>query len=91
MSSIKSTVAPPGPGSVRAVAERLQVSIPTIYAALAAGHLRAFRIGRSVRITDDAVAEFIREGEAGFKLLPAVVDNRAAAVEARRAARAVQK
>ncbi|MPZ85229.1 MAG: helix-turn-helix domain-containing protein [Actinophytocola sp.] len=46
---------------VRAVAEMYDVSVSTIYRAIEAGHLAAFRIGAgkgAVRIPEDALAAF---------------------------------
>lgn len=47
---------------VRAVAERLDVSVATVYRAVESGALRALKIGRSagaIRIPESAVVEYI--------------------------------
>jgi len=44
-------------------AERLRVSRTALFARMKSGDLRSFRVGRSRRISDVALAEFIRKLE----------------------------
>jgi excisionase family DNA binding protein len=76
--SISSSVNAPVAGSVRHAAARLGVTPPTIYALIAAGKLRAYKIGRATRITDEAIADYIRAAEAACPLVRRNVDEVAA-------------
>lgn len=52
--------------TVKKVAERLQVSIGTIYAAVADGRLRCYRLGRgrgTIRIAEDGLQEFLASSQ----------------------------
>ena len=52
--------------TVKKVAERLQVSIGTIYAAIADGRLRCYRLGRgrgAIRISEEAIQGFLASSE----------------------------
>jgi excisionase family DNA binding protein len=46
--------------TVHEIASRLRVSPMTIYRAVAAEELHALRIGRSIRITERALDEYLR-------------------------------
>jgi excisionase family DNA binding protein len=50
----------PKPGSTAHAARRIGVSIPTVYRLIHEGHLRAFKIGRATRISDEAIADCIK-------------------------------
>ncbi|MDR2567304.1 MAG: helix-turn-helix domain-containing protein [Bifidobacteriaceae bacterium] len=47
--------------TVSEVAETLRVSDMTIYRLIAAGELRALKVGRSYRIPAEALAEWLRD------------------------------
>lgn len=47
------------PGSVPYAGERLGISIPTVYRLMREGRLRAFKIGRATRISDQAISDCI--------------------------------
>lgn len=49
--------------TVRDVAERLQVSTRTVNRLLTDGTIKVTRIGRSVRITEEALHAFLTEGD----------------------------
>lgn len=52
---------------VRAVAERLSCSPATVYALIASGKLRHYRIGTgrgAIRVSEDQIAEFLSGAEA---------------------------
>lgn len=52
------------PGSIQHAAQRLMVCVPAVYKLIEEGKLRAFKIGRSTRITDQAIDECIAALEA---------------------------
>ena len=52
------------PDSIQHAAAKLGVSIPTVYQLIKARKLRVYRIGRAIRVTDEAIAECICELEA---------------------------
>jgi excisionase family DNA binding protein len=57
-------IEPAKPGSLKRAAERIGVSLPTLYELIAAGKLRTYHVGRAHRVTDEAVAECIAALEA---------------------------
>lgn len=48
---------------VSEVAERLRVSKMTVYRLIEAGEMKSVRIGRSIRISGAAFAEYLRRAE----------------------------
>lgn len=69
---------------VKQAAERLEVSPATIYALIAAGKLRCYRIGAgrgSIRIDETHLAEFLRAAESGSGPPPAPAPTPAAQVK----------
>jgi excisionase family DNA binding protein len=59
--------------TVKAVAERLSCSTATVYGLIAAGRLRHYRIGTgrgAIRITEEQLAEFLSDAEAGVLVPP---------------------
>jgi excisionase family DNA binding protein len=52
-------IALPKPGTVDHAAHRLRLSVPTTYRLLKEGKLRAFKVGRATRITDQAIDDCI--------------------------------
>jgi excisionase family DNA binding protein len=59
---------------VRDVAERLEVSVATVYAMVARGKLRCTRVGAGrgvIRISEDQLAEFLRANEPSEAQQPA--------------------
>ena len=49
--------------TIKDVAERLQVSGRTIHRLIAAGDLIVIRIGRSVRVSEQALKAFLTQGD----------------------------
>ena len=45
--------------SPREVADQLKVSVGSVYKALAKGHLQCYRIGKTIRITEQQLTEFL--------------------------------
>lgn len=58
---------------VKSVAERLQCSPATVYALIASGKLRHYRIGTgrgAIRVSEDQIAEFLSGAEAKSTAAP---------------------
>jgi len=45
------------------VAEKLKLNVETVYDLINAGKLRAFKIGKRYRITEEALQDFIKSEE----------------------------
>src|SRR5436309_2618494 len=56
----KTTMTTPTVHTAEEVAELLKVSVRTVYRAIEAGKIRAFRIGKSWRISQEALDAFIK-------------------------------
>jgi excisionase family DNA binding protein len=56
--------------SRREAAEALGVSIDTVAALIAAGELRAVRIGKAVRVPREEIEGLIRRGRARTRVVP---------------------
>ncbi len=48
------------PGSLKHAADRIGVSLPTVYKLIAEGKLRTYHIGRAHRASDDAIRDCIK-------------------------------
>jgi excisionase family DNA binding protein len=48
------------PGTVPHAARRLGISIPTVYKLIGQGYLRAYKVGRATRISEEAIADCVR-------------------------------
>ncbi|WP_413543676.1 helix-turn-helix domain-containing protein [Citricoccus nitrophenolicus] len=57
-----STTTPEPVLRVRDVAEHLDCGTDSVYQLIAAGNLRAIRVGRVIRVPESALAEFIAGG-----------------------------
>jgi excisionase family DNA binding protein len=53
--------------TVTETAQRLGVPERTVRTAIAEGHLRAWRIGKNIRVPEPAIAEFLAGGNAAAR------------------------
>ena len=62
---MKVTTKAPKPGSLKWAAEKIGVTLPTLYQLMAEGKLRSFYVGRAHRISEAAILDCIEtlEGE----------------------------
>lgn len=60
----KQKIEPAKPGTLKRAAERIGVSLPTIYKLIHDGKLKTYKVGRARRVTDEAIAECIAALEA---------------------------
>ena len=61
---------------VREVAERLEVSVATVYALVASGKLKCYRVGMGrgcIRVSAEQLAEYLAGAEPKTSILPAPV------------------
>jgi excisionase family DNA binding protein len=53
----------PRPGSLKAAAVAIGVSLPTLYKLIDGGKLRTYHVGRAHRVSAEAIAECIKQLE----------------------------